>query len=434
MNQIRPDEVRMVLDHLPASTAEVTDARCLPRECYVSDSFFEFERAAVFERSWLGLGRVEQIPEPGDYFTLTVCDEPLLVVRDKAGEVRVLSNVCPHRHHLIAEGDGHTDRNFRCPLHAWSFDHTGELVHATGMNHTDFDRSQFCLPSLSVEIWNGFIFAHHQPDPPPLAPTLAKVDAEAEPYGLADLVTSPPIDSGPFPWNWKTMFENGIEPFHTHFLHKGQHDFAPFAEFVPWDDDDGAVLHPTRFKQMDQSFNPLWKGLLEPLPGLDERRRTQVMFIAAMPTLYFGLMPDHVFWMLILPEGPGRVRLRNGILHHPSARELPNFEARMQWIIDGLLMLFDEDATANTSVQVGRRSRYARPGPYAAEEVTLPQVNRWLARRYEAGYRAMATDPARSSTTEPPGTAVAAPGNGSAAASPTAGSPTAPRSHEELAS
>jgi phenylpropionate dioxygenase-like ring-hydroxylating dioxygenase large terminal subunit len=380
------DEVRRVLDALAASTGAVDAAQGLPMECYVSDSFHEFERHAVFEGSWLGLGRVEQIPEPGDYFTIEVCDEPLLVIRDRDGGVNVLSNVCTHRQHLLLEGHGNVSGVVRCPLHAWGFDASGALRYATGMSRAvDFDPADHCLPRLAVEIWNGFIFAHHDPDAEPLAPTLAKVDDAARPYGLEDLVTTEPVVTGPFPWNWKTMFENGIEPFHTHFLHKGQHDFAPDPTFVEWDDGDGAVLHPTNFKELDQSFNPLWRGLLEPLPGLTEEHRRQVMFVAALPTLYFGLMPDHVFWMLILPVGPGGVMLHNAILHHRDATSLPNFDERMSWIVQGLNLLFVEDSSANASVQRGRRSRYATPGRYASEEATLPQVNRWLARAYRDG-------------------------------------------------
>ncbi|CAN5420086.1 aromatic ring-hydroxylating dioxygenase subunit alpha [soil metagenome] len=381
------DEIDRIISALPRSTADVTTAVGLPRECYVSESFFEFERRAIFERTWLGLGRVEQIPEPGDYFTLEVCDEPLLVIRGRSGEINVLSNVCTHRQHLIAEGAGHVTGVLRCPLHAWGYDTSGALQYATGMaGAPDFDKSEHCLPRLKVEVWNGFIFASHDPDAAPLAPTMAKVDQAAEAYGLDQLITTEPVVSGPFPWNWKTMFENGIEPFHTHFLHKGQHDFAPEPTFVDFDEGDGAVLHPTFFREQDQSFNPLWRGLLEPLPGLDDERRRQVMFVAAFPTLYFGLMPDHVFWMLILPGGPGEVMLHNGILHHPDALSLPNFDERMNWIVQGLNLLFVEDSTANTAVQRGRGSRYARPGRYAPAEATLPQVNRWLAREYLAGY------------------------------------------------
>lgn len=386
------DEVARVVDALDAATAPVTAASSLPPSCYTSESFYEFEREAVFGRSWFCVGRLEEVPERGDWYSIEVAGEPLLVVRGEGDEVHVLSNVCTHRHHLVAEGRGRVERYFRCPLHSWAFAPDGTLAHATGMQQTEgFSPADWCLPRLRTEVWHGFVFAHHDPDAAPLAPTLTRLEPEAEAYGLAGLRTTPVEDTEVLPWNWKTMHEGGIEPFHTRFLHKGLHDFAPWPELDDWDDGQGMVMHPTRFRELDQSFNPVWRALLPVLPGLDEERRQRVTFVALLPTLYFGLMPDHVFWLLVLPEGPGAMRLRQGYLVHPDAFALPNFEHRVRWIADGLSAYFVDDAAANASVQRGRTSRYARPGRYSAEEAPLPQVNRWLAERYRRGYGELAS-------------------------------------------
>ena len=79
------------------STRDVNEACLLPPELYTSPEWFDFERRAIFGHSWLCVGRENQIPEPGDWFAFELVDEPLLVVRDKRGEVRVLSAVCRHR-------------------------------------------------------------------------------------------------------------------------------------------------------------------------------------------------------------------------------------------------------------------------------------------------------------------------------------------------
>ncbi|MCU1455676.1 MAG: hypothetical protein JWN46_3822 [Acidimicrobiales bacterium] len=390
-----PVELAAVVASLDDATAPVTAAWSLPPACYTSESFYAFEREAVFGRSWLGLGRLEQIPAPGDWFSIEVAGEPLLVVRGAGQEVHVLSNVCTHRQHLIAEGTGHVDRYFRCPLHSWAFERDGTLAHPAGMQDTEgFDRADWCLPRLRAEVWHGFIFANHDPEAAPLAPSLAKLEPEAEAYGLADLVTTEPWDTDVLPWNWKTMHEGGIEPFHSHFLHKGLHEFAPWADFHEFEPGDGAVTHYTRFREPDQSFNPIYRTLLPVFPGLDEERRQRVMFVAMLPTLYFGFMPDHVFWLLVLPESAGSIRLRQGYLVHPDARDVPNFDHRIEWIADGLSAYFRDDATANASTQRGRASRYARRGRYASEEQPLPMVNRWLAERYRAGYRKLVPEQA----------------------------------------
>ena len=80
MTAPHPD-VAAVLDGLDASDGPVDRARVLPPEAYMSPAFHEFEMAAVYMRTWLCVGRAQQIPAPGDYMAMTLADEPILVVR-----------------------------------------------------------------------------------------------------------------------------------------------------------------------------------------------------------------------------------------------------------------------------------------------------------------------------------------------------------------
>ena len=101
---------------------------------YASEEWFEFEKAAVYDRSWLCVGRIDLLRQPGDYYTVTINDDPLMVVMDDEGQVRVMSSVCQHRGHLLAEDSGNAEIGlFRCPLHHWSYDLKGRLRHAPEM-------------------------------------------------------------------------------------------------------------------------------------------------------------------------------------------------------------------------------------------------------------------------------------------------------------
>ena len=100
------------------------------------DEFFEFEREAVFARSWICAGRAEQIPNAGDYLALNVAGEPLLVVRTTEKKIHVMSAVCQHRGHVLTCTSGST-RTFRCPLHFWSYDLTGKLLGAPRMGSVE---------------------------------------------------------------------------------------------------------------------------------------------------------------------------------------------------------------------------------------------------------------------------------------------------------
>ena len=119
-----------------ASTVDVRDAISLPPDCYRSWEFWEFEKQTIFSHEWLCLGRQEQIPNPGDFLTITIADEPLIVLRNGDGEVVVLSGVCRHRGMAVAQGSGNTGRYLRCPYHWWTYDLDGQLVTAPQMAQT----------------------------------------------------------------------------------------------------------------------------------------------------------------------------------------------------------------------------------------------------------------------------------------------------------
>lgn len=114
------------------ATGHAGQPRMLPRECFTLPAFFDFEREAIFARSWICVGRADQIPEPGDVMPAKVADEPLIIVRGEDGIIRALSAVCQHRGSRYP-CEGGKVRGFRCPLHFWSYDLEGRLVAAARM-------------------------------------------------------------------------------------------------------------------------------------------------------------------------------------------------------------------------------------------------------------------------------------------------------------
>src|SRR5947207_1787301 len=126
-------------DELRASFAEsarpVVEARLLPPVCYTSPEFFDFEMRTIWSRDWLAVGRESQIPNPGDFLTVTMAGEPLIVVRDKTGEIHVLSAVCRHQGMILADGGGNCT-TFTCPYHLWTYALDGRLLGAPAMERT----------------------------------------------------------------------------------------------------------------------------------------------------------------------------------------------------------------------------------------------------------------------------------------------------------
>jgi phenylpropionate dioxygenase-like ring-hydroxylating dioxygenase large terminal subunit len=382
------DRIRHILDVIEAGSHDMKSGYNLPRECYVDPEFYAFEQEAIFMRQWLCIGRADEIPNPGDYVRVDMGDEPLVMVRGKDMQIRVLTPVCAHRAHLVCEGSGNTGRLFRCPFHAWTYGLDGHLIAAPSMNDTVGLRnlkSEAFLPSHKVEIWNGFVFTNLDPNAKPLAPTLTKLTEELKNYHLDELVTLPVAELRGNPWNWKAQLENGIEPYHTAYLHGMLHDFAHvrLTSFVELDPDEGAVYHPTGFYHKDAGFNPTTKALLPIIPTLGEKERNQVIFACIPPNLGFGAVPEGLFYYMVLPDGPDRMNLRIGYLYPEESTKHPLFEQLYKIQQDSLVLFHQQDASSDISLQKGMRSRFRRPGRFSYQEESLFQLNRWLLKRYK---------------------------------------------------
>ena len=177
-----------LLEQFDASIADVADALTMPPAIYTSAEFLAFEQRALFAAEWLCVGRSSRIPGVGDYFTTTVNDEQIIVSRAKDATVRAFSAICQHRGMQVADDAGNCSK-FTCPYHLWSYDLTGRLLGAPAMERTtDFDKGDFPLPPLKVELWQGFIFVHFDLEAAPLAPTLA----DYLPYATTVRIPNPP--------------------------------------------------------------------------------------------------------------------------------------------------------------------------------------------------------------------------------------------------
>lgn len=369
-----------------ASIRDVNESCLLPPSLYTSEEFFDFERRAVFSHEWLCMGRTSQIPNPGDYLTRTLVDEPLIAVRGKDGEVRVLSAVCQHRGMVVAEGAGNCTK-FTCMYHHWSYGLDGRLLGAPAMERAvGFDKADFPLPQLKVELWNGFIFANFDQHAAPLAPSLAKLEPYLANFDLEHVVMPHTDRIDDLPWNWKVMFENFNDAYHATRLHQGPHDFCPseLAEFIPWDDGDNAVARTNGFTHIDGGFNATQKALMPIFPGLTEVERQRITFVLLPPTLCLGFAPDEIFYFIVEPHGAGSISIDIGYCFSPTAVEHPLFDHLFEQAQAGVKIYNDQDVYADTMVQRGLRSRFAPRGRYSYQEETLRQFNRWLVQRYEA--------------------------------------------------
>ena len=371
-----------------SSTRDFLSADTLPPQCYTSLQFHEFEVEAIFHKEWLCLGHVGQLPGPGDYFTVTIANDPLIVLRDESGEVRVLSAVCRHRGMVLAEGTGHCDRLLTCPYHGWSYDLRGDLVGAPDMGRTrGFDKRRIRLPSLRAEVWKGFIFANYAQDAEPLATQLAAVEPIIEHYRMDNLQFTHP-SSYTFDANWKILMENGIECYHCSRLHRGYHDCAPSHNQLPepLPEHKSVIVTQVRTTHRDAAFTPpTFKALFPVLPDLTEDERHRMTWVAILPNVLLSLQSDNVHYFLLTPTGPERVAAAVGWLYPHSTVTMSTFEELFRHQVEVHRPIIDQDRLACSGVQKGLHSTLAARGRFAWEEEPVAHFGRWLIERYRRG-------------------------------------------------
>jgi len=385
-----------LLASLDASSQGVGEAVTLPPALYTSEEVLEFEREAIYAKEWLCVGRAERIPEAGDWFTVNIAREPIIVVRDKEGGIRAMSAVCQHRAMQVCEGQGNTS-TFKCPYHHWIYGLDGRLLGAPAMERTEnFEKSDWGLPQMRVELWMGFIFVNLDADASPLAPTLERYSKYLVNYDLENAVCPGTFTLEDMPWNWKVMFENFNDGYHANRLHQYVQDFCPsnlsaFPE--PWSDDSNVIFRTSGYTHLDGGFNATHRVIMPVYPDLTEEERSRSTFALIPPTLCFGTAPDQCFFFLVRPKTAQTIDVEIGYIFHPSALEDPLFEEKVILSDAGVQVFVRQDQDATTKVQLGLNSRFAPRGRYSWQEESHVQFNRWLTQRYRAGWsnRAAAT-------------------------------------------
>jgi phenylpropionate dioxygenase-like ring-hydroxylating dioxygenase large terminal subunit len=296
---IRPDPAQ----ELRANVAVPFErAHAMPKSVYTSAAFAAQERAEIFAKDWLCAGRAETLKEPGDYLTMTIAGEPVIVLRDKDGQLRAMSNVCRHRMSTLLEGRGHV-RAIVCPYHAWTYNLDGSLRGAPAMAaNEDFCKDKIALPAVRVENWLGWIMVTLNPDAPPPHQALGDVEKLV---GHLDMGAYVETFQETFRWNtnWKVLAENFMESYHLPVCHAGT--IGGSVDLMQMTCPEGTLAFNYHYIVKNDSV-PL--ALAHPsntmLQG-DDRRITWLL--AIYPALMITLTPGYFWYLALTPQGPDQV-------------------------------------------------------------------------------------------------------------------------------
>lgn len=198
------------------------------RAIFTDESLFELEMKAIFEGNWIYLAHESQIAEPGDYYTLTMGRQPIIITRDKDRQLHGMINSCSHRGAMLASRKSGNKTSFTCPFHGWTFNNSGNLLKAkdekTGAYPPCFKQAGSHdlkhLPHFAS--YRGFLFGSLSADVLPLEEYLGDtrqvIDliVDQAPDGLEVLKGA---SSYTYEGNWKLQMENGADGYHVSVVH-----------------------------------------------------------------------------------------------------------------------------------------------------------------------------------------------------------------------
>jgi benzoate/toluate 1,2-dioxygenase subunit alpha len=204
------------------------------RQVYMDADVFDREMDRVFHSNWVYVAHTSEVPNPGDYRTVTIGRQPAIVSRDQDDRINVLINRCSHRGAVVCRAERGHSNHFRCFYHNWIFDNAGNLVGTAQRSGypDDFDRSEMGLArAAKVGTYRGLIFASLSPDVPDFDERIAHVgryiDLWADRSLDGQVRIAPEPERYTFPANWKFQAENGVDGYHGNYVHES---FAKLLE------------------------------------------------------------------------------------------------------------------------------------------------------------------------------------------------------------
>lgn len=212
-------------------------AETIPSGWYLSPGVLEFEKEVLFSSHWQLACHESQIPEPGDMHTLEVAGNPILIVRDKEQQLRAFYNVCKHRGGPVGVKKG-TTSVLQCRYHGWTYLLDGSLRGVPQFNKVDlFDKKDFGLEPISLDIWQGLVFINLASNKHPLNKYLSGIGNRISPINLEGFYhysdKSYIIDC-----NWKVYVDNFLEGYHIPIVHPELARLLDYKEYKvethPW--------------------------------------------------------------------------------------------------------------------------------------------------------------------------------------------------------
>ncbi|WP_132877944.1 aromatic ring-hydroxylating oxygenase subunit alpha [Tamaricihabitans halophyticus] len=357
----------------------------LSGQYYTDQTIFALEQSRIFEQEWFCAVRSADLANPGQFRTVQVGRESVLIARDRRGSLNAFLNICRHRGaRLCVEETGEVRRSFQCPYHAWTYGLDGKLVAAPNLNGMpDVDRSEFGLHKVALREWLGYAWVCLADEPPSfedtvIADVIARLgDGESiEAYQIDTLELGRRINYD-VRANWKQIIENFMECYHCATIH------PELTEVLPEFEDGFAaqyyVGHGAEFGEDVGGFTVDGSAGLPKLPGVREDQDRRYYAITVRPQVFINLVPDHVILHRMFPVAPDRTLIECDWLYLP---EVVESGVDLTKSVELFHRVNQQDFDACERCQLAMDSRgYASGGVFVPSEHHIGEFHEWVSGR-----------------------------------------------------
>lgn len=328
-------------------------ASTLPSLWYSDPAILEAEKAKIFSRTWQLVGRMEQVAEPGDFFTATVGDEPVIVARGTDQTLRAFSNVCRHRAGPVAAGAGHR-KSFQCGYHGWTYALDGRLTGTPEFDGVEcFSKETHALPEFKVETWGALVFVNADTRSAPLADMLEDLPTRLAHRDLTSMRLAARKDWG-VKCNWKVYVDNYLEGYHIPIVHPSLNRELDYARYR---------TETRRYYSIQHS--PIKRTSASRLRSSEKEEENEAQFFWIFPNLMLNVYPDNYSTNLIVPLSAERtLTVFEWYFREPEREDV---KETLRNTISFSDEIQEEDIRICEAVQRGLRSRTYQRGRYSVK-------------------------------------------------------------------
>jgi phenylpropionate dioxygenase-like ring-hydroxylating dioxygenase large terminal subunit len=372
------------LTNLDSVLTSIHQAKGLSNDHYISKAVFEEEKIAILFDNWSAIGFGKDIPKEGDAKPINFVDMPLLMVRNKNGEINVFQNTCRHRGMILVEEPTNITGMIRCPYHSWSYSLNGDLcatpmVGGTGIHtHEAINHDELGLFKIRSAVWQDIVFVNISNNAQEFRDYAAKT---IERWSEFEKPLYHGGDSSSFTLNlntnWKLAVENYCESYHLPWIHPELNTTSNIKDHYHIEEPgqcSGQGSHV--YNQMKSESGDVFPDF----ESLSKKWNTTSEYIALYPNVLLGVHRDHFYSIIIQPISSEKSIEHVSIYYAKKPDEMPQLKSLIDTNAHFWKEVFLEDVGVVEGMQQGRKGLLFDGGKFSpAMDSATHCFHQWVA-------------------------------------------------------